>query len=85
MGRVKFEEDDGFHAELKRFIRRGWIATDAGGDVPAVALTALASDEDRRQSKAAGFQMHLPKPVDADCLSAAVVELAGRPSEFCWS
>ena len=47
--------------------------------MPALALTALATDDDRQRSLAAGFQMHLTKPVDIDRLSAAVVELAARP------
>lgn len=37
-----------------------------GGLVPAAALTALATDADRRSALDAGFQMHLPKPLDMD-------------------
>ena len=47
--------------------------------MPALALTALATDDDRQRSLAAGFQMHLTKPVDIERLSEAVVELAARP------
>jgi PAS domain S-box-containing protein len=36
-----------------------------GGDTPAVALTAFARSEDRRRALMAGFQMHLPKPIEA--------------------
>jgi CheY-like chemotaxis protein len=36
-----------------------------GGNTPAVALTAFARSEDRRRALMAGFQMHLPKPVEA--------------------
>jgi two-component system CheB/CheR fusion protein len=65
------------------FIRRvRALGSDAGGDVPAAALTALATADDRRRSLAAGFQMHLTKPVDTQRLTAAVVELSdsrGRP------
>ena len=43
--------------------------------VPAAALTAFARDEDRREALAAGFQMHLPKPIDASSLVAAVATL----------
>ena len=34
--------------------------------VPAVALTAYAHDHDRMRAHAAGFQSHVPKPVDPD-------------------
>jgi len=62
------------------FIRRlRALGVDGGGGVPALALTALATDDDRQRSLAAGFQMHLTKPVDIDRLSEAVAELAARP------
>jgi two-component system CheB/CheR fusion protein len=62
------------------FIRklRG-LAPEAGGGTPALALTALAAEDDRQRSLAAGFQMHLTKPVDIDRLSDAVFELAEHP------
>ena len=47
-----------------------------GGVIPAAALTALASHEDRERSLRAGFQMHLTKPIDAASLAAAVGNLA---------
>ncbi|TMB49386.1 MAG: response regulator [Deltaproteobacteria bacterium] len=40
------------------------LATDQGGDVPAVALTAYAHASDRRRALAAGFQAHLAKPFE---------------------
>ncbi len=62
------------------FIRRlRALGVDGGGSTPALALTALATDDDRQRSLAAGFQMHLTKPVDIERLSEAVVELAGGP------
>ena len=55
------------------FMRRlRTLGTARGGDTPALALTALAGPEDRVQALAAGFQLHLPKPVDMDRLVAAV-------------
>ena len=44
--------------------------------LPAMALTAFARPEDRAQSLAAGFQMHLPKPFEPAALLAAVTSLA---------
>jgi CheY-like chemotaxis protein len=36
----------------------------AGGDLPAVALTAYARPEDREKAMRAGFQLHVAKPID---------------------
>jgi CheY-like chemotaxis protein len=44
--------------------------------IPAVAVTAFTSPEDRRKALAAGFQEHLPKPVDPVKLVAVVARLA---------
>jgi PAS domain S-box-containing protein len=41
-------------------------------DIPAIALTAYARDEDRREVLAAGYQHHIAKPVEI----AKLVELA---------
>ncbi len=46
--------------------------------IPAVALTAYARVEDRMRALAAGFQMHLPKPIEPDELIAVVASLTGR-------
>jgi CheY-like chemotaxis protein/anti-sigma regulatory factor (Ser/Thr protein kinase) len=50
-------------------------------DLPAIALTAQASDGDRAHALAAGFQIHLAKPVEPRDLVAAVTALTrGAPS-----
>jgi len=49
-----------------------------GLKTPAVALTAFARSEDRIRSIEAGFQAHLPKPVEPAELIAVVASLAGR-------
>jgi CheY-like chemotaxis protein len=48
--------------------------------VPAAALTAFASDEDRRRALAAGSQVHLSKPVDPDVLVDTIAMLGRRAS-----
>jgi signal transduction histidine kinase/CheY-like chemotaxis protein len=46
--------------------------------VPAVALTALARDEDRKRTLLAGYQVHISKPVDPAELVTVIATLAGR-------
>jgi CheY-like chemotaxis protein len=49
--------------------------------LPVAALTALGSEADRSRALAAGFRMHLAKPLDVQTLVTAVATLAGRPLE----
>ncbi|MEH1948197.1 MAG: PAS domain S-box protein [Nostoc sp.] len=46
-----------------------------GGNVPAIALTAYAGEMNQQQALAAGFQMHISKPVDPDVLVKAIADL----------
>ena len=46
-----------------------------GGTIPAIALTAYARNLDQQQAIAAGFQMHLTKPVEPETLISAIVSL----------
>jgi len=43
--------------------------------IPAVAVTAFARPEDRDRAIAAGFDHHLPKPLDGEKLAAALGQL----------
>ena len=54
------------------------LPPDAGGRTPAVALTAFARPQDRDRATAAGFDAHLPKPLDAAALMTVVASLAHR-------
>jgi signal transduction histidine kinase len=54
------------------------LAPEDGGTVPAVAMTAHGSREDRDRALAAGFQRHLPKPFQPADLFKLVGDLAGR-------
>jgi CheY-like chemotaxis protein len=47
--------------------------------VPAIALTAYARREDAAEAFAAGFQLHLPKPVNRIVLISAIASLAAPP------
>jgi CheY-like chemotaxis protein len=46
-----------------------------GGRVRAVALTAYAGEEDRRRIIEAGYDLHVPKPVNTGTLIALLVHL----------
>ena len=59
--------------ELIRKIRS--LEPEAGGHIPAIALTAYAGPADRRRALLAGFQTHLGKPVDPDDLLAVILSL----------
>lgn len=63
---------DGF--ELLRQIRRDH----APAALPAVALTAYARTIDRTRALQAGFQAHVPKPVDPRELLTVLASVAGR-------
>lgn len=51
------------------------LPSDQGGQIPAIALTAYARDEDCHQALSAGFQTHLAKPIEPDRLIATVTQL----------
>jgi len=73
---IAMPEQDGYS-----FIRQvRSLPRDKGGDTPAAALTAYARDIDRRQALAAGYQMHIAKPIGASQLVTMIARLAGRES-----
>lgn len=71
---IEMADSDGY--ELIRRVRR--LPTEYGGFVPAVALTAHARAEDRMKALAAGFQMHVPKPVEPAELLTVLGSVTGR-------
>ena len=71
---IGMPQEDGY--TLIRQVRA--LPKDQGGRIPAVALTAYARAEDRTQALLAGFQLHVPKPVNAGELAAVVANLTGR-------
>jgi two-component system, chemotaxis family, CheB/CheR fusion protein len=69
--------EDGY--SLIRRVRA--LGAEHGGNVPAIALTALAGEADRQRVLAAGFQGYLSKPVDLEQLAEALLGQAPKPSE----
>jgi signal transduction histidine kinase len=68
--------EDGY--SLMRAIRS--LDPDRGGQIPAIAVTAYASARDSLAALTAGFQRHLPKPVDPAELVNAVGEALMQPT-----
>ncbi|MCC5623433.1 PAS domain S-box protein, partial [Nostoc sp. CHAB 5715] len=60
---------------LLREVRK--LPPEQGGQIPAIALTAYAGEINYNQAMAAGFQKHLPKPVDPVDLATAIANLIG--------
>ena len=63
---------DGY--ELIRAVR----TTTSSDRLPAAALTAYTQPDDADRARAAGFQVHLAKPVEPEQLVKVVARLAGR-------
>ncbi|MDY0964106.1 response regulator [Massilia sp. CFBP9026] len=80
------QEDAAFDVvlmDLQMPVMNGFEATAAiraaGLDLPIVAMTANAMDEDRQRSLDAGMQAHLAKPIDVDALVATLSRVTDRP------
>jgi len=71
---IEMPDADGY--ELMRWVRT--LPPECGPQVPAVALTAHARVEDRMKALAAGFQTHVPKPVEAAELLTVLGSVTGR-------
>jgi signal transduction histidine kinase/CheY-like chemotaxis protein len=70
---ISMPEQDGYM--LIRQIRA--LPPEQRGQLPAIAITAYAREEDRMQAIAAGFHLHVAKPIDPTELVSVVATLAG--------
>jgi PAS domain S-box-containing protein len=68
---------DGY--ELMRAVRR--LPPERGGRTPAIALTAYSTAEDRLRALRAGYQMHVPKPIEYAELITVMASLADRQKQ----
>jgi signal transduction histidine kinase len=66
---ISMPEMDGYE-----FLRAVRAAGHDAGQLPALALTAFARDEDIARAREAGFQGHVAKPVDIDALLQTVLK-----------
>ncbi|MDX2215092.1 MAG: ATP-binding protein [Oculatellaceae cyanobacterium bins.114] len=51
------------------------LPLDQGGAIPAIALTAYAGEVNRQKALLAGFQLHIPKPIEPMELVRAIASL----------
>lgn len=68
---IAMPDDDGYW--LIRKVRA--LASEDGGNTPAIALTAHVRMEERVRVLAAGFQLYIPKPVEPAELQSVVARL----------
>ncbi|BBD62782.1 signal transduction histidine hinase (plasmid) [Nostoc sp. HK-01] len=68
---IGMPEEDGF--SLIRQVR----ALETGGQIPAVAITAYATEQERQRAIDAGFQIHLAKPIELNQLILMIANLTG--------
>ncbi len=80
---IGMPEEDGY--SLIRKVRSAESSADSlslspekGGNIPAAALTAYTGGEHRMRAIQAGFQLHLPKPIDPAELAKLVASLVKR-------
>jgi signal transduction histidine kinase/ActR/RegA family two-component response regulator len=60
-------------------VARRLRALPTSGALALIALTGYGQDEDRRRALQSGFDRHLVKPVDAERLTQALMEVTGSP------
>jgi PAS domain S-box-containing protein len=73
IGDIGMPVEDGY--DMIERIRK--LDPEQGGSTPAIALTAYARIEDRERALRAGYQEHIPKPVEPDELIEVIASLAG--------
>jgi CheY-like chemotaxis protein/two-component sensor histidine kinase len=71
---IGLPEENGY--ELMRRVRA--LAAKGGGEIPAIALTGHARSEDQDRALAAGYQVHVAKPVEPAALISAIASVVGR-------
>tara|TARA_B100001750_G_scaffold172591_1_gene140833 strand:- start:1563 stop:4646 length:3084 start_codon:yes stop_codon:yes gene_type:complete len=59
---------------------RTWRSGERGGRLPLVAITGYSQREDREESRAAGFDAHVVKPVSLGSLLRVIDEVSPAPS-----
>ncbi|WP_052049677.1 PAS domain S-box protein [Leptolyngbya sp. KIOST-1] len=58
------------------------LPAEQGGQIPAIALTAYAREEDYQQAISSGFQDHITKPLEPERLVQALIVLVDRNTSW---
>ncbi|MEH1844020.1 MAG: chemotaxis protein CheB [Nostoc sp.] len=74
---IGMPEENGF--SLIRQVRE--LDASAGGQIPAAAISAYVTEQERQLAISAGFQMHLAKPIDLTQLVLMIAKLSGRVTD----
>ncbi|WP_375503090.1 chemotaxis protein CheB [uncultured Nostoc sp.] len=74
---IGMPDEDGY--SLIRQVRE--LDASAGGQIPAAAITAYATEQERQRVIDAGFQMHLAKPIELIELVFMVANLSGQVTD----
>lgn len=74
---IGMPEEDGF--SLIRQVRA--LEAETGGQIPAAAITAYATEQERQRAIDAGFQTHLAKPIELTKLVLMIANLSGRGTD----
>ena len=69
---IGMPDQDGY--DLIREVRARAVGD--GGDIPAIALTGFAAIEESERALAAGYQIHIGKPVEASQMVSVIASLA---------
>ncbi|HKG22412.1 MAG TPA: ATP-binding protein, partial [Blastocatellia bacterium] len=70
---IEMREEDGYS-----LIRKIRSLESNGGEIPAIALTAHAQQEDRLRALSAGFDAHVAKPVELTELTTVIASVTRR-------
>lgn len=71
---IGMPNEDGY--ELIKKLRK--LRLKRAKEIPVVALTAYATDDDRERTLSAGFQVHVAKPIEPEALVRSIAGAAGR-------
>lgn len=71
---LSMPEEDGY--DLIKKLRR--LPPEDGGQIPAIALTALTTNEARQKALSLGFQYYLTKPFEPDEVIITIQQISPR-------